>query len=73
MKSKSQEVDLPILLFTFHASLFTSRVDKEECADDDQHEAFHEDEEARYESTVFIVRVRPGDERSQRQTTHQPD
>ena len=57
----------------FYFSLFASGINVEECGDDDQHQTFHEDEEAPNERAVFKVRVGPGDERSQRQTTHQPD
>ncbi len=71
-KTRAKDIQL-FLLFTFHASLFTSRIDIEEGADDDQHQAFHEDKEAWHERAVFVVSVRPGDERSQRQTTRQPD
>jgi hypothetical protein len=60
-------------LFTLRLSLFTSRVDVEKGSDDDQHQAFHEYEKARDERAILVVRVRVSDERSEYQSTRQPD
>jgi len=49
------------------------RVDVEKQANDDQHQAFHEDEEARNECSIIVVRVLIGHQRAKSQTSRQPD
>ena len=54
-------------------SVLLSRINVEQRNDNNQHQAFHEEKEARNEDVVFVVRIRVGDKRSQRQSPRQPD
>jgi hypothetical protein len=54
----------------YHASLvsFSTGVDVKEHADDDQHQAFHEDEEAGNKCSVIVVSILEGDEGAESKT-----
>ena len=54
-------------------SVLLSRINVEQRNDNNQHQAFHEEKEARNEDVVFVMRIRVGDKRSQGQSRRQPD
>jgi len=53
--------------------LFPARVNIEKHGDDNQHQGFHEEEEARDKGAVFIVSVLVGDERAESNARYQPN
>ena len=54
-------------------SVLLSRINVEQRNDNNQHQAFHEEEEAWNENVVFVVRIRVSDKGSQCQSRRQPD